>query len=391
MKEKIITFCLLTALLFSCKEDEHEPLVKNDNKPGVLTNLEVENIPGGAKISYTLPDDQDLLYVLARFSSKSGQERIVKSSLYKNFVLLDGFADTNEYVVNLHAVNRSENQSDPVVINIHPLTPPIQKVFESLIVREDFGGINYSFENELEAEYVFHTLIKDDEDNWKPYDKLYSKARSREYSVRGLPPLEAEFGIYISDKWTNKSDTLVTILTPLYEERLDKTLWKVAPLPSDYFTPTYGNRPVSKLWDDKHGIYDYFIAAPPPSAPPLPNWFTIDLGKEVKLSRMKIHQYEGNKQYAYTIGNPKKYEIWGSNDPSDDWSSWTLLLECESIKPSGLPLGSRTDEDVNYALAGEDFTFPVNKPSYRYIRFKLLETWGRVDNVCFDEITLWGQ
>lgn len=391
MKEKIFSMCILMVMLFSCKEDRHEPLVKSNTKPGVLSNLKVENVAGGAKISYTLPSDQDLLYVLAIFSSKSGEGRVLKSSLYKSFVVLDGFSDTNEYQVTLHAVNRSEIQSDPVSVTINPLTPPIQTVFASLNVREDFGGVSYSFENEQQEEYVFYTLIKDDDGKWVPYDKLYTKARSREYAVRGLPPVEREFGIVITDRWKNRSDTLRKKLVPLYEEKLDKKLWRIAPFPSDYYTPNYANRPVSNLWDDKHGTYDYFIAAPSPAAPPLPSWFTIDLGKEARLSRMKINQYEGIGQYAYSIGNPKKYEIWGSNEPSDDWSNWTLLLECESIKPSGLPIGSRTAEDLSYALAGEDYTFPVDKPSFRFIRFKLLETWGRTNNVCFDELTLWGQ
>lgn len=390
MKKYSLAIFFMMALLFSCKEDEHEPLVKNDNKPGILTNVKVENIQGGAKISYTLPNDQDLLYVQAIFSSKSGEERIVKSSIYKNFVVLDGFADTDEYQVKLQTVNRAETPSDPVAATISPLTPPLQTLFSSMQVSADFGGVRYSFQNELGEEYVIHTLLKNEVGNWVSVDKLYTKAKSRTYSVRGLPAVERQFGFVILDRWKNRSDTLKATLLPLFEEELDKKLWRNAALATDFYTPFYSNRPISKIWDDKHGTLDYFIAAGAPNVPPLPNWFTIDLGKASKLSRMKINQYEGVGSYLFALGNPRKFEIWATNNPTNDWADWTLLLECESIKPSGLPIGIRTAEDVAYGLAGEDYTFPTGHPPYRYIRFKLIETWARVDNLLLDELTLWG-
>src|SRR3546814_11935428 len=58
---------------------------------------------------------------------------------------------------------------------------------------------------------------------------------------------------------------------------------------------------------------------------------------------------------------------------------WVKLLECEMIKPSGRPLGNNTLEDEEVALAGHEFTFPLDAPPVRYLRFKILETWGGTD------------
>src|SRR5690606_37331026 len=101
--------------------------------------------PGVAKVTYSILNDETLLYVKAIFESHQGVEREVKSSIYKNYIELDGFGDTNEYQVKLYAVNRSEVSSEPTSFTIRPLTPPIHTVFETLEVSEDFGGVNTKF------------------------------------------------------------------------------------------------------------------------------------------------------------------------------------------------------------------------------------------------------
>src|SRR3546814_19812046 len=70
---------------------------------------------------------------------------------------------------------------------------------------------------------------------------------------------------------------------------------------------------------------------------------------------------------------------------------WVKLLECEMIKPSGRPLGNNTLEDEEVALAGHEFTFPLDAPPVRYLRFKILETWGGTDYMWIRELTFFGQ
>lgn len=92
-------------------------------------------------------------------------------------------------------------------------------------------------------------------------------------------------------------------------------------------------------------------------------------------------------------GNLKTWEVWGRTDtpPADgSWDGWTKLMDCESHKPSGLPVGQHTAEDWEYLQAGEDFEFPAEAPPVRYIRFKVLETWGGMDFIHFTEFTFWG-
>ena len=64
--KKIITYCiifLLPAFLSACADDKTGPMENNTTQPGEVSNVLVENMAGKVAISYTLPKDQDLLYV----------------------------------------------------------------------------------------------------------------------------------------------------------------------------------------------------------------------------------------------------------------------------------------------------------------------------------------
>ena len=180
-----------------------------------------------------------------------------------------------------------------------------------------------------------------------------------------------------------------TISIPIVKQQLDKTTWNlVTTLPSDFFKPYSATSALTNLWD---GLNNGPYAGTDRVKSTLPSSFTIDLGQEWRLAEMKGYQYlDPLGNHAFLFANLKRYEIWGSNKLSDNWDDWTLLLQCESIKPSGLPYGESTAEDKAYAAAGEDYSFPLNTPSVRYIRVKVLETWQNNNYFYFDEITLWG-
>ena len=122
---------------------------------------------------------------------------------------------------------------------------------------------------------------------------------------------------------------------------------------------------------------------------PIP--WTMDLGQEAKLSRVIVWQRNG--RYLYNHGNPRKFELWGSNDPNLDgsWDSWTKLGTFEGTKPSGLPLGEVSNEDLVYAESGEEFAIPLEAPSVRYIRFLTIETWSGSDFFHIGELKYFGK
>lgn len=174
---------------------------------------------------------------------------------------------------------------------------------------------------------------------------------------------------------------------------LDKSKFKEFTLPTD--APEYDatNNPMSNLWD---GNPDSWFRTANGSG--TPHWYTFDLGGTTKLSSYTSWQRGVNVSsefyLVYANASPRIWEVWGSNDPAPDgsWTGWTKLLECESTKPSGLPLGQTSDEDMQYARNGETFSFSTDTPPVRYIRIKVLQTWdpAAADHSFFGELSFYG-
>lgn len=167
----------------------------------------------------------------------------------------------------------------------------------------------------------------------------------------------------------------------------DKSLFKAMSLPGDNGS-AYG-WVLSNLWNNKY----YKSSSDNPDegfhtgGATLPQAFTIDMGQTVKLDNFRLWQRDNA---LYNIGNLKSFEVWGSSTaPNTDgsWTGWTKLATFASVKPSGLPAGQLTDADRTYARAGEKFTIPASAPQVRYLRFKVLETWGGANYIHLTELT----
>ena len=387
--KKYIIYLVLIALC-CCKEDSMSPLNK-DHAPGPVTNVRAESIPGGARLSYSRPKDNDLLYVKAVYSIRPGVEREVKASYYQNNLIIDGFPDTLDYPVKLYAVSRGENSSTPVTISIKPLTPPVQEVFKHLTIQATFGGVRINFVNTAEADIVISVLATDSINDLVPAETFYTKRKDGTFAARGFNTTKRKFAAFVRDRWNNHSDTLYAELEPLFEQQLEKTKFKEVDLPTDTYSGHISSK-ISYLWDDKLGGAGTSIFHTKPGSG-LPQWFTMDMGVTATLSRFKLHHRDGTTDGPYTGGDPEIYEIWGSNDPANggSWDSWTLLTRCKSVKPSGTPEGTVTTEDKQFATVdGEDFDFPPDIPPVRYLRFKTVKVWGALDHMYIAELTFWG-
>ena len=108
------------------------PVNQGDDVPSPVQNPVVTALPGGAQISYQLPDDKSILYVKATAEIREGISREVKASTYTNSLVIDGFADTNEYTVYLYSVGYNNKESEPVLVSIKPDTSPIYIVRASI-------------------------------------------------------------------------------------------------------------------------------------------------------------------------------------------------------------------------------------------------------------------
>lgn len=386
MKKCICYYSLVCFLLVTvaCKREVAGPAVKDDRIPEPLRDVTIENLNGAVRISYELPDDADLLYVKARYTTRQGTVRETKVSRYNRSILVDGFGDTSDYKVSLYAVDKSENSSPAVDVTVRPLEPPIWIVRRQLKLVPDFGGINVKYTNPGEQDLAIVVLANDSLGRFAPQATKYTNLKTGDFSTRNMPDVPTKFGVYVRDRWGNISDTLITQLTPLFEALLDRTKMKGLTLPSD--APLGYGGSIAGLFDGNttSGFYHSGDAAR------MPQWFTYDMGVTAKLSRLAWFMRPG---FYYTLHNPREVEIWGSNNPSPGGSfddSWTLLATATQTKPSGLPEGQLSQADIDAALAGYTVVFPLNTPKVRYIRFKTLKNWSNGTYVNFYEIMMWG-
>ncbi|GAB6119747.1 DUF5000 domain-containing lipoprotein [Dysgonomonas termitidis] len=382
MKKKklyILILFVISVLVTGCSEEQNEPLENSKVPPGNITNIQIENQHGKVKLTYTLPKDQDLLYVKAVYTLESGVVREIKSSYYQNTMILDGFIQTSEHEIKVSAVNRSEVESEPVIVKVNPLENPMWEMLRSMKVEGDFSGIKITVDNPYKEAVSIELIKKDSLGNWNPFlPYIYSSSPQIRYITRGLDPVPQEFGLTIRDRFRNYTDTLYTIVTPLYEEHLAKNLFREMKLPgdADIQTVTDGMR---SMWDG-NSDYKNWNRMLTVTANTNIQWITFDTGQLAKLSRIKIQNYGeevgGGYQFFYR-GQLRHFEIWGSANPNPDgsWDSWTKLGTFECKKPSGLPYGQNSASDFEAGVAGFEYEISSDAPKVRYLRIKSLENW----------------
>ena len=90
LKSKVAGLGLLFAFsaILSCSEEPIGQTATNTTPPPPLTNVTITPTNGGAHVSYTLPEAEDISYVRCEFEY-NGKKRTVRSSIYKNYLEVD--------------------------------------------------------------------------------------------------------------------------------------------------------------------------------------------------------------------------------------------------------------------------------------------------------------
>ena len=394
------TLALSVICMASCqkKDDYRTPDSSDKTKPGIVTKVTVKNFKGGAVLTYALPDNNNLLYVVADYKINGTVARQTKSSFFLDTIRVDGFQYSKDYTVTLHAVTRANIQSDPVTVTVHPDTPYYQSIRKSLKLAADFGGINIQAMNHDKKSVSVNLVTIDPVDKkFVITDRHFTFTDTIAYAVRGFNPNPTKFGVYVTDQFGNVSDTSIVTLTPLYETMLDKKKFYTYPMNSDGFIG-YGGI-LLYLWDGltKEG---------PGSSP----WQTtvgatykrsqgtFGLGASYKLSHFVMYC----RGYGYA--NPKNFTIWGSSkdNPQDAETvkgsklgtvigDWVVLGTYHfPDPPSGLPQGSTNDADQAFIDRGVSFDVPFSSPTTKYIRIVVDDTWFGLQYTYVQELTFYG-
>lgn len=389
-----LVIAVFMLVIISCTKGigDHEPITKSDAVPATVKNLQTTNQKGKATISYTVPNDPNLLYIKATYTIKTGEAE-VKASYYANSLVLEGFGDTLEHEVKIYSVSRSEVVSEPTIVKVKPLEAPIWDVFRSIKIENAFGGYNMSASNAGKANVSILVLTKNafnefEVDNNK---SIFTNVDAIDSKVRGLDTLDYTFGFTVRDRWGNTTDTVYRQVQPLYETIFPKAKFKEFYLPGDAPQVTNGAA-LRYAWDGQYG-WPWTSFTDQGAGGQGPHTVTLDMGAIGKVSRVWYRPYqEWGGQYYY-LTTLRRFEIWGSENPSLSGAydnTWKLLGTYEIKKPSGLPYGTDDANDQAIASAGLNFEVDLNAPKVRYIRIRCLENWagGTAQNI--NELAVYG-
>ena len=421
---------LVTSLLMIACSDSYMGIeqVKTDStKPEKVTVNEIIPKTGALEIHFSLPKgNPNIAQVVATYTNKRGGHMEFKVSRYSSFILVEGFTGTNEVTVELISIDNSGNESDVTVVKAAPLKSPLELAMETMKVVPAFGGVKVEWKNISAKPFAIHVLAEDSiqkgvvslvED---PSKTIYTSDSLNTYSyVRQYPSIEQKFGFVLSDKWGNRTDTLVSLLTPYKEEKIDYNLVKAV----SFFNPTFygGSRdydtyainPATGIQNDGncHGtgnapqtifngtiggvlFYCYKFVNDLKNPDPANRIFeqnvyaTFDLNMSVRLSRVKIYP-RPSSSYTYNRSSVKRFRIWGTNDDNNQrWSkfpeTWTLIGEYVGKNPANPD--ALTPEEIEYFNFNQEYTISEDNvnpdanttDAFRYMRLQLMESYNPI-------------
>jgi len=366
----IVTLGLFVFFFFSCYEDSDTKKTMGVWDSGPITEYTVTPINGGAIITYKIPYDQDLLYIMAEYE-RNGKLFTDKSSIYKNELVLEGFHKQDLVKAKIYKVNKNNEKSASVSIEFSPLESLVSMAQKSLELSPGFGGIIANWDNPKKTELGIAVLVEDSVDTSKLIlkDVYYSAMEKDVHAFRGFPAKKTTFAVFIEDKWGNISDTVRFTTTPFFETMIPKPYADFrANVPYDNTTYYDNNRVFSALWDNKvnqsgHG----WLTKSGNSGLSI----TFDMKQVAKLSRIVIHGYHVNSMWGQV--NVSQWEIWGiaqfDNTKIADKPYW---LDEYSVR-----IGALEKAGVNPATVLPERTF---KDDWEYLGIHTLPRLKDVDD-----------
>ena len=382
---------LLISMVISCESEDK----KDATPPGELTITSTEATYGGAIISYTLPNDDDILYVRADYTNGKGEAVFRTVSKHVNQIEVSGFVIEDDVTVSLTVVDENQNKSKAVEHEIRPLQSFIYLVQESIEIVPDLGGVQVSWENiEEKTVFIYLHIADGDEEETRI---LSSSNATENIFVRGLEAKELGFSTKVEDFDGNITSLIEEgYYTPLFEEKINKDTWAlVSNLSID--GNAYEGATVN-FWDDVVDTFEtnsdnsYFIINRNDNGGVLrwPLDIVIDLNKKVKINRFKIWQRAfwyngpGDQPYYYQSENLRSFDLFVSMDKSE----WALLGSFQIEEPTN---GDISQALLDEAVAGHNFNLDEISPEFRYLKFSITSNFGS-DSFCHgSEISLFGR
>lgn len=417
--KNIFYFILLVfAGAIACEDEDLGRKTSNDTTPPQPpTNVTYEPLYGGARLFYTLPNDEDLLHIEATYTSKNDKKYSFSSSYFVDSLDVYGFGDIQSHSIEVYAVDRAGNKSSPVVLEVTPLEPAISRVANSIEIKPAFNSFFVDWVNELEQSinvYVDFSYTQNGEQ--KEFTSVFSSnlPEDRRFveNLRLTSGEPVRVKIRITDIYENTTEPIDKgEISLLSDVKIPKEQWFL-PAANDSMggiPQAFGDGLEGRLryliddiidrGDNLNFMHTHSRGRTGNSADGNMPWnVIIDLGAHYKLSRIVTTQRHSgginnvNRGQYYQYENVGIYEMYIWDEDTEEW-------EYVSEHTIPVPVGLSELEFVKKGEAGDEaYMFPdepqFTKPT-RYFRYRAVKgfsaNYTRDDANCLSEITLYGQ
>lgn len=394
-------------------------------KPEKVIVNEITPKSGALEIHFSLPKgNANIAEVLASYINKRGEKMEFTVSRYSSSILVEGFTGTDEVTVELICIDNSGNESDITKVQAAPLKSSLELAMETMKITPAFGGVKVEWQNLSANPFAIHVLSEDTLQKGvvslveEPNKTIYTSDSLKTYAyIRPYPSIEQKFGFIVSDKWGNRTDTLISVLTPFKEEAIDyNRIQDVSFFNISFYGNVrdyddYGINPATGIQNDgnchstsyrpktmfngvKSGnnfyIYKFVknLSDPDPANRILVQdaYATVDLNMTLRLSRIKIFP-RTHISYTYNRSSPKRFRIWGTNEANNQrWSkfpeTWTLIGEYVGREPANRE--NLTPEEIEYFNLNQEYSISEDNvnpdaqttETFRYMRLQLMESYN---------------
>ncbi len=415
---KFIYILLGVSIFSSCKEgDRFKPNSDDSQAPGKITLKEYKPLFGGARFFYDLPADEDLMNVEAVYTNPNGKTFTFSASYFVDSLDVYGLPSTDEYSVELFAVDRAGNRSEATEVKVTPMEPAFSRVANSMQVKPGFSSFFLDWTNELKQNinvYVDFTFNQNGET--RTLTSVFSSNLEKDRRFVNdlfLPPTEkVAVKVRVEDIYGNITESIDKGQISLYEDvQIPKTSW-VLPNPNDSIggvPMVFGNGlegrnryvidDIIDRGDNLNFMHTNSRGKTGRTADGNMPWnFIIDLGDYYELSRIiTVQRHSGglaniSRGQYYRDENVGIYNMYIWDEATESW-------EYVSQNKIDVPMGLSELEFVKKGEAGDMAYMYPDEPAYtkktRWFRYEAVKSFNGnytlEDANCLSEITLYGR
>jgi hypothetical protein len=403
IKKYLLVWASLVLLFSACEESERFKMSMDDNDPpNPPTNVRGVPLNGGIRIHYKIPNNEDLMSIEAKCGDNT-----FAASFYSDSIDVKGLFELKPYTVEVYAVDKAGNKSEPVEITCTPNESAISMIAKTINVLPGFNGFVINWKNELqETVNIFAEYEFTQEGKKRELLTIFSSRDEQGFAIVSDLVLnegdQVKVKVSAGDNFNNRTEALDKGSHKLlYDEEINhfdengKNLWSY-PVPKE--EPPFGGGVVQAWGDEADGRTEFFIdgiidegismynytsiSKDANGYPEVYYWdFMIDLGDYYELSRVIIHPRHntggveiGKRGNYFTDKDVGIFATYYWDEEEEDWVQ-------TGIYKNSMPEGNLSDlQWYRLGRAGYmHYLYPLDpkftKP-VRWFRFECRNSFG---------------